>query len=95
MTRTRPSRANKRDANEGPIVEAWRACHCALIEMQPGQGCDWIVVAPNGVHIVEIKRPGKWTLTPDELRTKCETEAAGGKYNIVETVADALRMVGR
>ena len=86
---------NKRDANEGPIVELWRAAGCELIQLRPGQGADWVVIASNGVHVVEIKNPDGWQYTDAELALKNSAEELGQRYETVFTIEDAARMIGR
>jgi len=60
------------------------------------KGYDLVIVCPRtGVHIVEIKNPAyEWELTPAEKKRKAEVEAAGGRYNIIETDEQARRLVG-
>jgi hypothetical protein len=93
---TRPSRANRRDKNEPPIVEYLQRAGCEVIQMQPGQGCDLIVIAQNGVHVVEVKNPDyKWELTAAESMMKLRIEQNGQRYNVIETIEDAARMINR
>ena len=87
--------ADKRDANEGEIIELLRYMGCIVIQMDRHAGFDLVVVTPadGKVHIVEVKNPErKWKLTPAEKTKKEQVEAAGGKYEIVETLADAQRL---
>jgi hypothetical protein len=93
---TRPSRANRRDANEGPIVELWRNMGAIWIPQQPGAGFDGVLIAQNGIHLVEVKNAQtRWKLTPDELALKAIVEATGQRYNVIETIEDAARMIDR
>lgn len=88
-------RQNNRDKNEAALIELWRACGCFVSQMDRMKGYDLVIVCPRtGVHIVEIKNPAyKWTLTDDEKKIKAEVEAAGGRYNIIETDEQARRLV--
>ena len=87
---------NNRDKNEKALVELWAASGCVWIQQMAGQGCDGILIAPNGVHIVEIKNPEyKWDLTDTEKETKKMVEFVGQKYNIIENDEQALELVGR
>ena len=88
-------RLNRRDANEAGLVQFWRALGCEWIEMSRHAGFDGVLVALNGVHIVEVKNPARrWTLTEAEQQRKAAVEQAGGRYNIVETDDDARRLIG-
>jgi hypothetical protein len=87
---------NRRDTNETPIVDLWRRCGCVCIQLHPGQSADWIVAARNGIHIVEIKTHLRhWTLTDDEKRLQAALEALGLKLEIVETMRDAVELIGQ
>jgi hypothetical protein len=93
---TRPSRANRRDANEGPIVAFWRGFGCFWLPLIPGQGADGVLIAQNGIHLVEVKNAQtRWKLTPDELALKAIVEATGQRYNVIETIEDAARLIDR
>lgn len=84
--------AQKRDKNEPEIVEALRRVGCVWIAMDRNAGFDGIVISPrNGTHIYEVKNPAeKWELTPAEKKRKAEVETAGGVYNVVLGVEQAL-----
>lgn len=88
-------RLNRRDNNESRIVEFWQALGCVWIPQSRHSGFDGVLVARNGVHIVEIKNPARrWTLTDAEQRRRAEVEAAGGVYNIVCNDDDARILIG-
>lgn len=92
---SRASHANRRDKNESAIVEAFRRCACTVIPMQPGQGFDLLVIAPNGIHLVEVKNSDySWELTQPESLLKIQAEQVGQVYSVIETVEDALRLIG-
>jgi hypothetical protein len=96
MSHTRASHANRRDQNEPPIIELLRRLGCVVIQMQPGQGFDLLVIAWNGVHLVEVKNPAyAFELTHDEALLKIRVEAIGGEYHVIQTPEDAARLVGR
>ena len=93
---TRPSRANRRDANEPALVKIWQDAGCAWYPQQPGQGCDGFLVVPGGhVLVVEIKNPAtRWELTPDELRMRDECEKRNVAYNVILYDFDARALIG-
>lgn len=86
--------ADKRDANEKDLVTVWRRMHCHWIPMDRNAGFDGVLISPHtGVHIVEVKNPErKWSLTEAEEKVKAEVLARGARYNIVETIDDAVRL---
>ena len=90
----------KRDANEREIVVALRAAGCSVTQMDAKAGFDLLVISPlAGVLVMEIKDgakpPSARYLTPNEHAKRDEIEAAGGVYNVAETVEQALRIAGR
>lgn len=86
---------NDRDANEAGLVQFWRAMGCHWIPMDRHKGFDGLLVARNGVHIVEIKNPARrWNYTPAEVTRKVEVEKAGGVYNTIETDEQARKLIG-
>lgn len=88
-------RLNRRDDNEAALVQFWRALGCEWIEMSRHAGFDGVLVALNGVHIVEVKNPARrWALTDAEQKRRAAVERAGGRYNVIETNADARKLVG-
>ena len=95
MSHTRASHANRRDQNEPPIVEVLRRLGCVVIQMQPGAGFDLLVIARNGVHLVEVKNPAyAFELTHYESLLKINVEAIGGEYHVIQSLEDAVRLVG-
>jgi hypothetical protein len=91
---TRPSRSNRRDANEKELLEFWRAAGCYWIPMQPGQGFDGLLIAQNGVHIIEVKNPAKkWKLTEEEKELQDKLMSLLVVYNIVQNMQDAERVI--
>ena len=87
-------RANKRDKSEHEIVAFWRSVGATWIPMGPEAGFDGLLVYHRQVHIVEIKTPGNWKLTPNELATSERCEFQGVRYHIIETVEAAGRLIG-
>ena len=86
---------NRRDANEADILDLWRALGCHVIPQPRQNGFDLVLVARNGVHVVEIKNPARrWELTDAERARKAKIEAAGGVYHIITTHDEARRLVG-
>ena len=93
---TRPSRANRRDANEPEIVEFWRACGCLWIPMQPGQGFDGLLISSNGIHMVEIKNgQTNWKVTREENDLWGRMVDLHQDYSIIENLDQAIRLIGR
>jgi hypothetical protein len=92
----RASRASKRDRNEPAIISLLHRLGAQVIQLEPGQGADLIVIAENGIHICEVKNPAyKWELTQDESLMKMRVERVGQQYHILQTVEDAARLLGR
>ena len=92
----RAARASKRDKNEKAILEFIEAAGCVVIQMEPGQGFDLLVIAQNGIHIVEIKNPAyRWELTHDESMMKISVEQVGQAYHICESIQDAGNIIGK
>ncbi len=87
---------NRRDDNELAIVGFWRSIGREWVQMPRDVGFDGLLICPlTGIHIVEIKNPVvKWKLTPAEQARKLQIERAGGRYELVETLADAARICG-
>jgi len=86
--------AQKRDANEGEIIDFLRGVGAYVSQMDKSAGFDLLVVC-GLVYVVEVKNPArKWKLTEAEAKTKQEIESAGGRYYIVETVEAAARVIG-
>lgn len=86
---------NRRDANEAGILDLWRALGCHVVPQPRQNGFDLVLVARNGVHLVEIKNPARrWELTEQEQRRKEKIEAAGGVYHIITTYDEARKLIG-
>lgn len=86
---------NRRDSNEKAILQFWKAMGCEWTPQPRQNGFDGVLVALNGVHIVEIKNPArKWQLTAGEKAKKAAVEAAGGTYHIIQTDDEARRLIG-
>ena len=86
-------RAARRDKSEHEIVSFLRSAGCTWIPMCPDAGFDGLLVYRTLVHIVEIKTPGAWKLTPHEFEVRERCEFQGVRYNIVETVEAAARLI--
>jgi hypothetical protein len=87
-------RRNKRDTAEHEIVVFWRSIGATWIPMGPEVGFDGLLIYRGAVYIVEIKTPGPWKLTPNEVATSQRCEFQGVRYHIVETVEAAGAMIG-
>jgi len=85
---------NKRDKSEHEIVSFWRSVGATWLEMPGEVGFDGLLVYRTLVHIVEIKSPGSWKLTPHEVEVRERCEFEGVRYNIVETVEEAGQLIG-
>lgn len=91
-------RAARRDANERPIVEAFRACGASVLRMD--QPCDLLVGVENGrngpaTYLVEVKDPaspyGRKGLNPNQQ--EFQETWRGSPIHVVETVDDALGLL--
>jgi len=86
--------AQKRDANEAAIIEVLRGAGAGVQQMDKDDGHDLTVFHRGYVFICEIKNPARaWELTPNEKKTRELCEAHGVQYWILETEADALKML--
>lgn len=85
------------DANQPEIVKALRGVGASVLHLHTvGKGCPDILIGFRGQNIAaEIKDgskpPSKRRLTPDEQEWH---EAWRGQVAIIETVDDALRLIG-
>ena len=84
----------KPDRNKKEIVDALRSIGCVWIDADQWAGIDGILVATNGVYIVEIKAGESSKLTESEMLRQAEIEHLGQKYNIIRSVQDALVLAG-
>ena len=85
---------NKRDSSEHEIVTFWRSIGATWIEMPGEVGFDGLLLYHGQAYIVEIKTPGPWKLTPNEVETKDRVEFQGVRYHIILTVAEAGKLIG-
>jgi hypothetical protein len=90
-------RAAKVDANHGAIVDALRRAGATVQSLAGvGKGCPDLLVGHRGRNwLMEVKDPAKppsaRELTPDQ---KVWTVTWGGQVAVVETIEDALAVVG-
>jgi len=89
-------RAAKIDSNQNEIVEALRRCGASVLITSQLKNCFDILVGYNGInYIVEIKDgkkpPSQRKLTQGEI--KFRDNWRGGKYYVIESVEDALKMI--
>jgi hypothetical protein len=88
------------DDNQSQIVEAVRRAGGVWIPTagDPKIGFDGIIAKAGKVWIVEIKdgkkRNSQRRLTPAEAARKIQLEAVGVSYNVVESVEQALGLIG-
>jgi hypothetical protein len=94
-------RAARKDRNHGEIVRALRAAGCVVADVSgTACGCDVFVYAPrlDQTIAVEIKDgskpPSARAMTPTELEMQRTWTSAGGRYEVVLSVVDALEVVG-
>lgn len=87
-------RLGRRDANEGPIIDALRGMGCSVLQLhEPAD----LLVSYRGLNLlVEVKDPAKSPsarkLTPDQVRFKAEWR---GQYDVAYTPEDAIHIVKR
>lgn len=85
----------KVDLNQGEIVAALRQQGCIVQSLASvGDGCPDLLIGHNGRWLVfEVKRPGE-ALTEKERRWHAQARACGCAVPVVETVEDALWILG-
>jgi hypothetical protein len=87
--------AAKRDGNEATLVEYWRVNGYTWIPAALDAGFDGLLIGRGNVFIVEIKNPEyKWKFTQSEINMIARCADAGVPYNVIETEADAARLIG-
>ena len=84
-------RLGRRDANEGPIIDALRGMGCSVKQTHDFD----LVVGYQGRNIIiEVKDPAKSPsarkLTPDQVKFKAEWR---GQYDVAYTPEDAIHIV--
>ena len=88
----------KIDGNHMLIREALRAAGATWLDMTQAQRspihCDAIVMHQGKVYFVEVKRNGG-TLTNDERAFRKGCHRQDVEYNLLATVKDALKMIGK
>jgi hypothetical protein len=93
-------RGNRKDANQTLIEQALKRAGASVIDctVAPSLGFDLLVAKGGSLHVVEVKDGNaplsKRKLTPGEAARKDELEYKGIKYNIVENVEQALKLIG-
>ncbi len=94
-------RAAKVDRNQSEIVEALRKVG-AFVEpklSRVGEGCPDLLICFRGVwRVLEVKDwalpPSGRKLTPKEAAWGLAAATVGGEVPVIESVADALRVIG-
>lgn len=86
-------RAAKVDGNHAEIVRALRSAGCSVLSLASlGRGVpDLLVVRGRDYWLAEVKLPGK----PLRPLQEAFRQSWGGPVQVVYSVDDALRMVGR
>lgn len=92
-------RAAKVDSNQPEIVAALRKRGAVCIITSQLKNAFDVLVCYNGtVHIVEIKDGKKpksaRKLTEGELKCKSLVEGVGCSYNVINSVEEALELIG-
>ena len=92
-------RAAKVDRNQSEIVAALRKRGAVCLIVSQLKNCFDILVLFNGtVQMVEIKDgelpPSARKLTTGELDFKAKAEGVGCTYNVVNSVEEALSLIG-
>jgi hypothetical protein len=83
------------DVNKKAIVEVWRLLGCVWVDADEYSGLDGFLIAPNGIHAVEIKNPDRnWKLTQAEAKRKDQIERLGQKYNFILRTNEAITLAG-
>lgn len=88
------------DNNQASIVSALRRLGCEWIPTSgdPKIGFDGVLCFRSCQYIVEIKNgdlsPSRRQLTDTEKKRKAQVESVGVKYNVIETLDEALVMIG-
>lgn len=88
------------DSNQTEVVKALRSLGAEWIPTSgdPKIGMDGILCFRGKVHLVEIKNgelsASRRRLTDTEKDRKAQVERAGVKYNVIESVEDALELIG-
>lgn len=92
-------RAAAVDKNQPKIVDALRRCGATvIITSQLKNAFDILVIYNSNYYICEIKdgdkSPSARKLTSGEHKCKADVERAGGRYHVIESVQQALEMIG-
>lgn len=90
--------AQRRDANEPAIIQAYQQIGAYVQQMDKVDGFDLLVCHLGQAYIVEVKNPGKSKsrdelvkmLTDNELKTMQAMEAVGVTYHIVTNEDEAI-----
>lgn len=92
--------AHRVDANQPAIVKALRDCGAVVMHASDSKmsGFDLLVAHRGALYVVEVKDgtkpPNKRALTKTEAQTCLELSRVGVRYHVVESVSEALRVIG-
>ena len=91
-----PRTASRVDGNQASIVRALRAVGASVLHVHQLKNCFDLLVGYRGrTHIIEVKDPAQppsaRKLTPGEA--KFREEWRGSPYHVVETEAEAIRII--
>jgi hypothetical protein len=93
-------RSNRKDANHSIIEQALKRAGAVCIDctVAPALGFDLLVAFRGKLYIAEVKDgnkpPSQRKLTEGEAARKEQVEYKGVQYNVLESVDDALAMIG-
>jgi hypothetical protein len=93
-------RGNRKDANQTIIVQALKRAGAVWVDLtdSASAGMDGLIAFRGQLLPAEIKDGNKPAsarkLTSNEQKRKEELEYKGVKYNVIESVDDALRLIG-
>ncbi len=91
-------RADRRDANEKPLLRIARQCGAWLIKQPPGAGFDYLMIYRGGIYIIEFKDgskpPSARKLTASEQELKEQCEARNVPYHVIENEEEFLKLLG-
>lgn len=94
------TRGRRIDGNQKRLDELARNVGAVVLHVSaaPELGFDRLLIRSGQMYIVEVKDgtkpPSARQLTEGEQKAKAKVESAGGKYWVIESDDDLLRMFG-
>ena len=90
-------RAQRRDNNESALVRLARQVGAKVIYMQAGQGCDFLLLSPGKISIIEVKdgrkSPSERRLTADEMELALTCQTLHIPYHVILNEGDLMRVL--